>query len=770
MLVPGATLLCISIILAPVAFGAAWHVGKAPVRFELGLSTGPTHSSAGYFAHLPDGGILPGPFPLTRVLDSGGTELKSYTLWQNSESGLGIVFEDPSPASRVYVYVAGSGKPRLWSPACGLTPSPILCADPDSGGMRAARRLARLGKVGPRVHYRRNPEHPMAPLSIRGDLSGRPRPCALYLLAYLATTDPGRTWIAPISISGKSEVLIEGRPVVPHKRIDKWGGTGQWMDLNKGLHRLEIFSACSGSGTFAAGRGVMWLAWKPPNTSVRELGGKRADNAPFAGTSAWASRVVRSDEIVRSGQCTIREVSAQDGGPVARVSLEATHNYWFADEDPILIYKLQAFSAGNPGDTEYVWTFAGGAEVTGKETAWFFPGNMDNSVTLTAVSGGRQSRCVQPFYAYSPIMTSLNDPAARAAFRSTCLNVFRATASGTDPTAGWSQSRWNNFFRTLDLGQGKAMLAELFKKHWDTLRRSLTPERKTALQDLFILVAADIDPQAAVRWVMRFERDADPRRAARLQLKRAEILMYYLDDLQAAREAIGPLSRRRDEAGEWARIRMGDVEFLACNLNEATRLYGDVQNRFRISQAAREKTQPHLATRLARSKEELEAQARRGAPGSRAAGPVGRAEDWKVQAVVDVSASETVSSLLEQAAYREAYEALGLWERQFPLSKISGDFIVVEARLYMALGHHKRARRTLEAYCDQIDATSFIPQALETLLTCMMYMKESDEKLREYCDKVRKRLEFHPVADRFESMLRLLRDNETEREPTRDTL
>ncbi len=50
----------------------AWHVAEAPVRFRLSLGQGPSHSSAGYYLHLPDGGILPGPNPVTRVVDSSG--------------------------------------------------------------------------------------------------------------------------------------------------------------------------------------------------------------------------------------------------------------------------------------------------------------------------------------------------------------------------------------------------------------------------------------------------------------------------------------------------------------------------------------------------------------------------------------------------------------------------------------------------------------------------------------------------------------------------
>src|SRR5438046_6187407 len=77
----------------PALAEETWHIKEAPVKFTVTLLKPPTHPSAGYFVHLPDGGILPKPLPATRVVDAQGNELKSYTLWQNPESGLGVVFE-----------------------------------------------------------------------------------------------------------------------------------------------------------------------------------------------------------------------------------------------------------------------------------------------------------------------------------------------------------------------------------------------------------------------------------------------------------------------------------------------------------------------------------------------------------------------------------------------------------------------------------------------------------------------------------------------------
>ena len=763
-------LLCSPWHIRPATAAGDWHVDKASVRFRLDISSTPTHPSAGYFVHIPDGGILPTPFPVTHVVDGSGAELKSYALWQNRDTGMGVVFEKPTQRD-VYVYVTGGSQLELWRPASGLTPSPILCADPDRGDVKGGRALARLGQVGPGINYAPNPGHPRAPLSIGGDQSGRPPPCSFYLLAYLVTSDPGRTWVAPIPIRGQSEISIDGRPVAPTKRIDKWGGTGNWVNLTAGLHRFEAFSGCSGTASFAEGRGVLWMAWTPPGTTIDDLGGKRPIGEPFAGTSAWASRVIAYDEIVRSGTARVRDVQARDDSPIACAVLQDTHTFWFEGETPVVIYSLRALTAGNPKGTEYTWDFGNNVQLAREKASWLFPGNAECSVTLKVAAGGRESRCVRRFYAYSMRKTSLNDPVAREAFRSTCLGVMEAHPPDADPTEGWDAGMWNNLFRNLELGKGAALIAHIFTKRWDKIEKKISPERKVELEDQFLMLAPSIDAASAVKWAERFKKNVDRRRQDEMTLREAEFHAYYLDDLETARARVLPLARGVGPLAALAKIRLADIEFLAGNVNEATQLYGEVQNAAKREVNVLKTERPRLLSRLARNRKELEEEraARRQPLKPRAPStPVTTTDEWEINAIREVCASETVKSLIEQKYYQEARDALDLWERLFPLSKVSGDYMVLEARFFMALGHYGRARRLLEAYCEQVDASSFIPDAVQMLLECMMQMRESDATLKEFCEAMKKRLEFHPVANKIDSMLRVLNDEGGARESTRD--
>ena len=65
-----------------------WKYEKAPIRFTVSPEGKPSHPECGYTVHLPDGGILPRPFPQPAAVDAGGNVLKSYILWQNNETGV----------------------------------------------------------------------------------------------------------------------------------------------------------------------------------------------------------------------------------------------------------------------------------------------------------------------------------------------------------------------------------------------------------------------------------------------------------------------------------------------------------------------------------------------------------------------------------------------------------------------------------------------------------------------------------------------------------
>lgn len=708
------------------AQAADWEVASAPVLFTFDLERTPSHREAGYLARIPDGGILPVPCR-TRVVAEDGTSLDSYTLWHGAEAGLWIVFAAPEKGKKVNVYVS-TESPQLWKPETGLRPSPLLVTDPSKGDLSTAKKMAGMGNVGPRVHVVPKAGIQAAPLSVGGDESGRPRPTSFYLQTYVVTTDPGKTWIAPVFIEGESTVLIDGKTLSPTKQFDQWGGTGQWVDLEQGLHRLEVLTASDSSGQPYAAKtftGHVYLAWKTPQMPASQLGGMREPDQPGPGTPVWAARIIKDDEIVRSGNTRLTEAVSRDGKPIAVLTIEPGVNFWFEDEDQLAVYTFKAWTQGNPDDTTYTWTFERGARTAGSSVAWLIPGLREHQVTLTATSQKGRSTSTVPFFAYPTASANLNNDSDRRAFRLAMSTMLAAYPVQPDPCVEWSDAYWNNLMRTIEYGKGYPLLENLLGKRRRTAVQKLSPDDLRLLEDIFLDVTPRVDPNKALEWVEVFYK-ATPlaARQAELSMVEAEIRMIYLGELEAAENILIKVTRQGGEEGERARIRLGDLYLKRGEINKAAERYAEVQNNVR-----------HQRNGTPR-------------PGERVV------DSWKLGAVKDAARSMQVASLVESGEHVNARQALDQWERNFPLSKIGEDFILQEARLYMALGDMKRARWLLEPYCRQIEASSYLPDFAIALLRCMEEMNESQETMKEIVDFLKVRLEFHPVAEKLDHFIR----------------
>jgi len=746
-----------------VVTAAEWHVDDAPVRFTLELTGKPTHKEAGYFAHIPDGGILPKRYPNTHVVAESGEVLRSGVLWHNEVGGLALVFAAPARASRVYVYISRRPRFNLWTPKSGIYPSAILCTDPTTGIMEAAQNLASLGSVGPSVHYEQMAGYKRAAFCIGGDQTGRPRPCAFYLLAHLTSSDPGKTWVSPFTMRGSTKVKINGESVEPYKRIEKWGGTGVYMDIHPGLNRVEVFQTAEGKGGFDSNRtgGLMYLTWRTPKASMAELGGVRSSKVPMKGTSRMETRTIQKREIARSGRCRVVAVHSRDGAALPVVRVRPKRLYWFEHEPPVFLYELEALTKGNPAGTGYSWQFdSKSAPVSGEKMTWLFPGWRDISVKLTATGVNHRMKALHSFYSWAPISSNLNDPGTRKDFFDASLTMFKAAGKSANPMAGLGKAYWNTLMRSVTIGEGGDFLDFLLTERMPLLRKHVKAGDIDLLEDVVLDAVSRRDAPKAISWIRAHRRLTSDRAGLnKLALAEADIRLHRLGESNTVSRLLAPLVRQSGEIAEIARIRLGDLAFVSGDLNRATALYADVQNRVRHQRNAGAQslaaTRPVFGHGLARSKSELKERAR---PRLRAASrAVSRSsekvDNWKLTAFLGVSVSETVKTLIDQGQLLEAHETLQAWERQFPLSKVSGDYILQESRYHMKLKNWVRARSMLEAYCDLVDASSYMPDASLELLKCMVEMKDSREDLRAYCRKMSERLEFHPAGETFREKL-----------------
>ncbi|MFA7174551.1 MAG: tetratricopeptide repeat protein [Kiritimatiellia bacterium] len=739
---------------------AAWAVKDAPVRYVVRLSRAPSHPEAGYFVKIPDGGALPGPRPECIVLDEGGKPLQSGILWHSKETECGLVFQAPESGGSATIYFKGTRNMNLWNPESGIKPSAILC---EAHGTRAKTDATKLGKLGAVDSSTRFVNKAWS----AGHWKGQRIPLAVwewrmggsafYMLAHIDVKAPGATWIAPYSRSGEMEIVVDGKTLKQRKKNNKLGGVGDTVDLAKGLHRVELyFYNPKGSAT-----GPMMFTWRTPKTTVEELGGPRDKELPYPGTPMCESCVIGYEDVVKSGECVIIDASAQ-AGPIAAFSFAPNSIFWLNDEPSLISCFFKSLSQSNPAATRYSWRFekASGAVADGAEISWLLNDRSFTKVSLTAEADGKSSVASYVIYPYTDNESSLDDADTRQDFKLACYNMLRAYPAAVDPVAGWHAGMWNNFFRVLELKRGNALLEYVMTERWDYFKKKVDPEQKALMQDLFLLALSLRDPQAAIKWADKFSADEfSSARTAVLKLTKAEIMLYYLNDPEGARKVITPLLRDAGEGGEWAKIRMGDLEFLAHNLNQATQRYGDVQSR---SKALGEESFSTRLTPLSSGGATRKAEKSRKTEEVAVVGKKERREEkeleelskfipmkapssvpaWKLAAIRDVAASENISMLISQGFLLEAFRDLRMWERALPMSKISGDFLLREAKFYMELQDYQRARKILSAYCEQVDISNFLPEAMSMIRSCMIEMKETDAAIEKYEKEIMKRTVF----------------------------
>lgn len=707
-----------------------WHVAESPLRYRISLERKPTHPSTGYFASLPDGGLLRGIRAATTVVTEDGKVLPSYLLWQNAENGFSLVFARPEGVVKTaYVYILTTVAAKGWNPATGLTPSMLLSTFPGHENLAACQTLASFGRVDGAVHWEQNPGHSSAAFSISGDRTGRPRPAAFYQLAYVDASVAGDYWFSPFFHTGQGEVRVDGQKLELKEKSKRWAGTGASVRLTKGLHRVDVFQTAPGQGAYPALReGLMYLTWHPPGETIKN----------------WEARAIKPAEVAHSGSCSLVAVESREGAPVAAAKVTPGLVYWFGNEEPLVLLEFSALNGGYPPEAKVSWTFPEGATVEGARVRWMARGFQEGRVKMTVKAGQSVSSSVVSYYGFSTLPTSLEKAAHRDAFRDTLAEMLAVFPTKADPVAGWSDAWWNNIFRTIEGGEGEKLLRVLFTDHFEAVQKRLTSSQLAVLEDVFLDVTLRDRPEENMKWLKKFYiGSGEAQRQNALRFREGELYMYYLNDRAQAEKLFTLLAAVQGETGERAKIRLGDLALLAGDLNKATKFYADVQNKARtVRNASAVPTGIPVSRQLLAGGENAPALlAPRAAP------------DLKGGALQDVSLSENVKTLTAHGFLLEARQALELWEAEFPLSKISGDFLLREAHLHMKMHDWRRARPMLEAYCREVDASSFLPATVSALIECVQSSKENPSGIREIVSNVKDRLKYHPVANQLERFL-----------------
>ena len=415
---------------------------------------------------------------------------------------------------------------------------------------------------------------------------------------------------------------------------------------------------------------------------------------------------VPASAFIRSGSARVVDVVNRAGTPLAWFTFAAESYLWLGAQ-PVNLYRFRARQEG-------VWDFGGGQQVKGKEAVWLIEGNEPRDVAFRLASSS-YSRPV--YFDRPPQGASINNNGQRREYRSVLLGMCRAVVPPRRPCADWSTNLWATLLGVVEPHEGQDVLDEVFERSRQDVI-ALKKEDRRWLEDVYFDLLRESDVNRAFQWQERFLREeTDNARRFDWQLARVDVLLYEVNDLAKARAAAAGLINVAPAAGPEAvarlLVRQGDIERLAGEKEAARKLYATAQERY-------QKSRP----------------------------------DWRAEAVRQASLYEMVRSLIEQYALPDARELMRKWELELPLSKLDGDYVLAEAAYWRAVGQCAKAVRSLRAYREQVDLTTFLPQAMEQEADCLVTLKKYDELAALVAD-MQKRF---PTLDLTKKTAQLLED------------
>ncbi|NQT93233.1 MAG: hypothetical protein HQ559_10765, partial [Lentisphaerae bacterium] len=528
----------------------SWFVHGTPIRFKVRLATPPTHDRAGYIVTLPDGGLLPGPITETTVVDHKGHMIRHGCLWHDPGRGLALVFEKPR-GQIVYIHAARGEKHVRWFPESGLTPSVLALTKHGGTDVRQARFMGTHIPQGEGIFFTRLDR--LAVGSIPEGLSGT---FSDHVLGYVAPPRAGVTWVSATSIAGaRTDIAIDGaalelEPARPRRRDQ-----GRRVRLDESLHRIDMFSHRPTESARSE------LVWKLPKT-------RKADT-------------VRAEDTVKSGTAVIEEIRFRDDSPVPAFSIAPTR-ILRVSKSPVMLYEFEARTSDNPPDALYTWSFSQGRSIPNrKRVMWLFEQGEKCEVSLAVSIKGRTNHCSYTFTAFGPdsLTGNLRDAETRAQFEQVLLAMLRSAPSGADPTVGWPATFRDLLDRIVEPGRADELVAHLFRERWEVFAQKLSREDRWRFEDVFFFMLCRTDPEEAGKRCERFMKEAkDAERRQHWKLRRAELLMYYMDDLDGASRFARSVTPAGSPAHRRAQVRLGDIALLRGDLAQAKRLYEKVQN------------------------------------------------------------------------------------------------------------------------------------------------------------------------------------------------
>ena len=720
-------------------------VPDATMRVDLKVTSEPPHPDLGVIAMIPDGGLLPTRNPTPDVRDSEGKPVEHLIFGHNPKDVMGIVFAKQKAGSNVTVFFkAGSNPPQR--PNTKLFPSVVYFTRNGNGSLDTAKKFqntyppangAFFG-LWPCIGSMINPWGP------NDDFS------SWYIGGFISPKKE-KIYFATVSNSG-SEFAVDG------KTIHGWSGQGgrnaagkgqqgKWVDLDEGIHRIDYFHyAGRGQNTEAQ------IVWK-------------RDGVQPVNTNGYPELMQHFD---RSGSASVSGIRYRDGRASASITgHERPVGYLWTGENPVVLFTLGYTAEAVPTDrVSYTWEFAKNKRISEPVVEWLVTGDVSNTfvipVTLVASNASGVVRSTHRMISqYTPEQCSLDKPSHRQAFRKALYNMLRAVPQGMDPCADWIPDYWQLLADVIEPYRSGIMLNPIFTRALDGSLQKIAPRLRWEMEDRFIeTIRIKRDDKLLLEWIDRFEKtERTGPRKFRWKDERFCAYLYDINDIEAARRELVLLKEASalPDQGHFVSLRQGDFAFFTGNMDDATKFYKEALDRYpaRAKVAMPGGYVPFLNPEKRKEPANTATAATPKKPLSLIAQMAQKIDPWKILTVQDASMYSTIVTFLAQDATEEALQKLADWEGSSPLSKLSGEYTVAAARVYMYMDDYRRALNILKNYRTQTTMNAMLADAMKLEMDCLVKLNDRDKpRIKELAEDFVKRFPGHPYEQEMNWILR----------------
>lgn len=681
-----------ALVLSGRAQDGTWRVQDASLRFKASVSGKPSPKEAGCVAIIPDGGLLPRPSADAVVIDDKtGKELLSEVVWHNPKEGFGVAFAEPE-GTAVSIYIKSGQRPQNRKGDAQLKPSLLLYTQIGGATLGKAESMAsshppgrdaRMGLVQ-RIGHRDNP-------------FGNDEDYASYYSGWLNIPKAGNYFFCTVSDEGSS-ASINGKTIASwpglHKRDGgKRGEYGESVDLEAGLQHVEYFHFEK------AGDQEMNFCWKTgldPET-------------------AKAPSTVPEKFFAHSARVDVQEGWHRDGRRLPLFSWEPSSYIWLTDK-ALCLYHCTV-EGGLPAGTKHTWRI-GDLESSEDELYWIVEGDGEKTVELVYQDGGRTLTSARTLYLpVTPRNASPNNANDRQSYRRGLYARCLAAPAGRTPCANWSPDLWALLGATIEPYTGSALLNLVFEKSLADVQR-LPPTDRNLLEDIFFENLRYTAPSNVVTWLDKLSRgESDPARKATWERRRFHHYLYDVGDFEKAGQVVNAMKGGASTpvAQTLALVCAADLARMKGETDSAKELYTEAANK-------RKGARPAAAAPV---------------------NPFGAQFDWRIGAVREAAYLQSVLTLIQQKAWLDAQRELDQWEQEFPMSKLTGDYLYGEAKYYYAIKDYPRTAAILASYRTVIENATVMVEAMQMEVDCLMELKRPAEAAK-VAAEMEKRFPGHP--------------------------